>query len=402
MNLPEDERQYISKIYRHGLNHLVNDTIPDKLICVHSIHWCVERLLRLITQDYRGLDYRDGFETIFRKFANRHEGSLSPRLRRAVERFNEVRNGLEHRGIPPDITFLREVLTEIYEFIEWLMITKFDNTQLDVYRISAVEERQVFREFILWKDKQLPQDFYQTPQVGVTKDSIFICLIPASYSPGLINFSANQIQDSISSSQNGVTITGPNPRHFSEIEQYFREYRILGHSQVYSTPEFLRECDCGMESVLKLYPNGLIFIQFNYGVLNCQNIWGTNQGAANFIFNPRPLSRENSSNVFIHQEASQKYGTPITEIDKFSLEHLLQIVCFPFHPDCQIKMVQIPTVYFQALFVFPGMILGENNQRRYLPQNRGGNSSFSPRVYLGEEPDLSYRCSFAYDDIPRM
>ncbi len=62
-------------------------------------------------------------------------------------------------------------------------------------------------------------------------------------------------------------------------------------------------------------------------------------------------------------------------IKKGVLENVLQIICFPFHPDCRIKMVEVPTQYFQVKFILPGMILGSTQERRYLTPKRGGHHS---------------------------
>jgi len=137
MLITDKEKEYIGKIYRHGLNHLIDDTIPNKLICIHNIHWCVETLLRKATQDWQKIKYKDGFDEIFKKFYNRYEQSLSPSLKLAVENLNESRNGIQHRGIYPDINFLQGILPKIYKFIKWMMKHVF-KTDFDISSIPTI------------------------------------------------------------------------------------------------------------------------------------------------------------------------------------------------------------------------------------------------------------------------
>ena len=97
----------------------------------------------------------------------------------------------------------------------------------------------------------------------------------------------------------------------------------------------------------------------------------------------------------------RSYGTPYEQVHKNNLEHLLGIVCFPFTPDCRIQVVKIPTGYFNAIFIFPGMKIGD--EPRYLDYDQIFNKvAFSKRVFLRSEPEIKYQCSFHYTEIPNV
>ncbi|MHA1278374.1 MAG: hypothetical protein ACTSRC_19065 [Candidatus Helarchaeota archaeon] len=411
MNISEDERNYISNIYRHGLNHLVEDTIPNKLICVHNIHWCLEILLRKATETYPNLNYKDGFEKIFNEFAKNHKDQIPEE--KSVLRFNTIRNDIEHRGIPPDINYLKEILPKIYKFIQWLMKTIF-KTEPNIYTIPAVDERSVFNDFFEWKDKVLAKNLIDKirDKDGLFKirkdislnDYLFICLIPSSDSEGLIDFSADNINDTITSKMRGGTkITFSNPEHHPNIEQYLRDYRILEQSQVYSIPKYVREYQEDLGDEIRIFPDGRIYICLNFAPL-----WSVKDFPDlvtrseekiqhRLVFNIEHLYADGG---IIHNrpEAQKKYGTPIKGFVRGNLEHLLKIICFPFHPDCKIPMVKIPTTYFTGLFVFPLMLGFSRHEARVLYQK----NPFGLREYLDNEENLVKKISFGYEEIPKI
>lgn len=403
MELPEDERIYLQKIYRHGLNHLVEDTIPNKLMCVHSVHWVLERLIRIVSADYNDSLYRDGFEKTFRKFANRHNEVLSPNLKLAVEKFNTMRNDIEHRGIPPDFTFLNEILRKIFEFIKWLMRYRFENADFDPYKIPVVEERQIFLKFEEWKEKRCPISDYANPKEWNTFDSLYMCIIPSSYSENLVNFSADSINDMVSNtSPTGVTMAAPNPQYHSEIEKYFRNYNVLHRSQVYCIPKFLKEYRESRKDELELHPTGSIFIRLNYATLFRQQGRLPEKYKKLFVFAPEKLFNiEKKTSLITHGKFFEKYGTEIEECKQDCLEDILKVILFPFLPECKISMVRLRTKYFTIKFIFPMMILGQN-ESRYLYWDDNKIFSNMNRKYLGEDADLIWTCTFSYEEITQI
>ena len=61
---------------------------------------------------------------------------------------------MEHRGIPPDITYLKSILPDVYQFVIWIMKSIF-KSELDIYKILAVELETVYQDFFKWKESKL-------------------------------------------------------------------------------------------------------------------------------------------------------------------------------------------------------------------------------------------------------
>lgn len=390
MSLLEKEIDYLGKIWRNGLNSL-EDEFPNKFICVHSIHWCVEYLIRKSTEESQMLNFKSGFSEILKALDKKHP--ISPKQKKAIEDLNIIRNDLEHKGIPPDLTFLRELIPEVYNFLKWLNKVKFNekNPEFDLYRIPIYEERSIYENFRTWKNNYRIDVVNTHPEQ--INDQIFICIIPSSASDNLVDFSSDTINATVTTKyQSGAFVSGANPKHHSDIESYYRRFRILGHSQVYTIPTFLREYNDTNE--LQLYPNGIIYISYIYNILFKRNISGEERP----IFDPDRLF-SSEGNCYITDKEKELYGIKINEYRNINLENLLQVVCFPFHPECKKKFVKQQTNSFTIQIILPKMLIGPNNERRYLDTNI---EDLSFRKYLGTETDLVFTSTFTYEDIPLM
>lgn len=393
MDISTEEKEYIGKIYRNGLNHFVEDTIPNKLICVHNIHWCLETLLRKATKDDATLNYRDGFEKIFRRFCSKYESQIPRGLKKEVERLNEIRNGIQHRRIFPDMPTLKGILPRIYQFTKWLMKTVFKSS-LDIYSIPESDLRLVLEDLYKWKETILGQNWGEylrnihelnTKKVKL-RDYLFACIIPATSSGNLIDF---------------LTTTPNSP--YSDIENYFRDLNVLDLAQVVANPKNLREYN-DLGEKFKLHTDGRMYGCIDYGELfQVKDIPLSQRGSDSeilkerYLFNLAPLSVE--SRRINCTKFQEKYGIPIEHYSPGNLEHLLKVACFAFHPECKIKLVKKPTEYFNAFFIFPYMIMGRRSGRRIL-YHRDTIRAF--REYQGDETDLEYVRSFKYDEISNV
>jgi len=255
----------------------------------------------------------------------------------------------------------------------------------------------IFKNFYKWKEKVSARNLMNNVRDEdlalrkkdeiIIDDFLYICLIPSTYSENLINFSADTLNEAISSqSKQGVTISTLNPNFYPKIEHYFRDYRILRHSQVFTVPTHLKETN-NIGEEIRIHPDGRIYLNLKYGQYSLKG---------KSTFNLDSILERRTHRVILKEKEQQKYGTPIKEIIPKNLEDLLKVVCFPFHPDCKIKMVNLPTRYFTGLFLFPFMI-GTRGERRILYQK---DTFFEmTREYLGDNIELEYKKSFSYEEI---
>jgi hypothetical protein len=271
MEISEEEINYISKIYQHGINHLVDDSIPNRLICIHNLHWCVEYLLRKATKDYR-IDYKAGFEKIFKAFTGKK--SVPKDLEKSIFKLNTVRNNMEHREIYTDIIVIRKIIPNVEKFIKWILKIVF-NTSIDLRSISSADIEEIFEDFSEWQDGKLASNWLNTSiERSEIYDYLFICLIPATYSPNLVDLAFDGVNEmKTSKSELGVFFSVPNPDHKSKIEQYFRTFRHLfdGGAQVYTISTHLRYYNDYYGNEMKIYPDGRIYICYEYRHLDKKN-----------------------------------------------------------------------------------------------------------------------------------
>lgn len=385
--LSEEEKNYIQIIYKHGLGHSVDGSIPNRILCVHNLHWCIETLLRKATKDWN-LDYRDGFEKIFKKFINKIPPPKG--LDKSILKLNEIRNGIEHRENYPDISVVRKLIPDIEKFINWIIKTTF-NTSIDLYSIPLVDEEDIFDDFNKWKDKKLASNFKLTNEnLDKFYDYIFICLIPSTYSPNLADMSFDGINQMLSSETKlKVFMSVPNPEHKSKIETYFESFSYLFGSpaQVYTVSTHFRYYNDTQGNEMKVFPDGRIYICYKHRIFDLNKL----------NYNIENIYSETGS-YYIIEEPSKSYGLSLKGYYPKNLEHILKIITFVYHPDCKIKIINIPTNYFRAYFILP--LIRFKGKDRILHRSGGIEHIFdSEREYGGDDEDIVFKESFKYDEI---
>jgi len=388
MTLTNEEKSYISKIFNHGASHLTDDSIPNRLICIHNLHWCVENLLRKATQNWTNIDYRDGFELIFQKFCNKRGISVPINFKTAVAKLNTIRNDMEHRGLYHDIREISNLIPEISKFISWIIRTRF-STSIDLFSVSSGDEANIISDFNEWKRTKIEQFNNRS-----NKNVMFILIIPSTYSSNLIDMHLDGINEMLSSRlESGIMIAGSNPDHESAIEKYFRCFRHLLSSpaQVFSIPTHMQYYNEYTGNELRIFPDGRIYIGFKFEIAS-ENIHS---------FNIDTLFSGGGTRFIINQEYIATYNLPMTEYSTLKLEDILKIALFSFHPECSASGVKIPTKYHRLFIILHRMRI--NGQPRYL--DRGHDDIHwieSNRVYCGDDDNLIYKKTLNYDNISEI
>jgi hypothetical protein len=326
-----------------------------------------------------------------------------------------MRNAFEHRGIPPDLAYLREILPKLYRFVQWL--AKYvSKCELGIYTLPAADERTIFADFRQWKSEVMGKtlvtairDEDGNPRERGTArlwDYLFVCLIPSTYSEELVDLSSDTINSTISTQgQTGIIMTVTNPAHYPPIEQYIRDYTVLGYSQVFSIPLYTQEYSDNPVSEMRIHSDGRVYIALPYALIDLvedhPSLAYSNEKTMQkrLIFNLNPLHARQS---VVHKvaRAQQKYGTPLDGFERGNLEDLLKIVCFPFHPACKIPIVRNPTTHFTGYFLLP--LMHGIDRRRRRPRILYQQTPYDVREYLGSEEDLTWMRSFGYDEIPEI
>ncbi len=381
MSLNQDEKDYISKIFNHGVAHLSDDAIPNRIICVHNIHWCIENLLRKASQEWTNIDYRAGFEDILNIFDSRHNIPID--LKNEMRRLNTIRNDMEHRSLFHDIRDILNLIPKAREFISWIAKIKF-NTIIDLYSVSAADESNIITDFNNWKRMKIEQF-----DINNFENLIFILIIPTTYSPNIIEMHIDGINEMVGSTlESGVRISGRNPEHESAIEKYFRSFRhIFSHpSQVFSIPTYMRYYnEIGDE--LRVFPDGRIYIAFKFGMtvrdelgFNIENLYSGRE-----VFN-------------INSQYITYYNLPFNEYRPNMLEYILKLVLYSFHPDNIHSGVKALTKFHRIFITLPFM--RRNGEPCKLDRHLDDDHWFeSPRIYCGEEEELTFKRSINFDEI---
>ncbi len=390
MILTEEDKDYISKIYRHGLNHLVNDTIPNRLICVHNIHWCLETLLRKATVDWQSpkIDIKDNFEKILHKFSRKR--NPSPKLQKAVSKLNTIRNNMQHKDIYVDILSIKKILPEVYDFVKWLVKTEF-KSEIDIFSIPPVDINIILKHFEKWREIWT-QTYYSSRKKEDKRlaDYFFGCIIPSCYSNDLVDLSFEGIEDMIhTQTKMGVTISFNNPEHESKIEKYFRQYNhIFGRGmQVITIPDYMQGKN-DIIDIIHIFPDGLIFFGYKFRYFSYED----------YSFNLDQLIKTEGTR-YIMENAQKKYHTPLREYIPKNLEHVLKLICFPFHPDCTEELVKLKTKYFTGCFILTDM----TRFRKYRKLERNEWPPFlENREYASENPEINFIKAFSYEEIPEI
>jgi len=195
---------------------------------------------------------------------------------------------------------------------------------------------------------------------GKIYDYIFGCIVPNTISEDLIDFKSNV------------------------IEEYNNNYSIIKDSQNYKTPEFASQNEESLGEEIRIYPGGKIYF--------CQMYWAFNKENPKFS-----LGRLESSSYerLIVKKYQEKYSAPFSHINWGSLNSLLEVICFLFHPQCKIKMVNSPTELFHLEIIVPNMIY--EGKRRVFSHSY---STFpTHKSYLGTNKDITYSKLFRFEEI---
>lgn len=388
MEISDEEKKYIARIYQHGISHLVDDTIPNRILCIHNLHWCVENILRKTTKDWN-IDYRAGFEEIFKKFISKQQ--VPKNLEKSILDLNTMRNDVEHREIYHDISVIKKIIPDIEKFIKWIMNVIFKNS-IDLLSISSADEEKIFNDFFKWKEEKLASNLNLTfEREKKIYDYIFICLIPATCSPELVDLSFDEENEMLSEKTKfGPTMVGLNPEHKSKIEKYFRVYQSLfGNAQVFTVPTHLEYYHEFYGNEIKVFPDGRVYICYRYWQLNPKKP----------TFNMEFLYDKSES--YIVEKESKIYGSPLIKYYPWNLESILKVICFAFHPECKEKLVFNPTIYFRGFFILP--MMNFKGKDRILNRSNDFNHIFEVnREYGGPDKDIIFPKTFNYDDIPKL
>ena len=56
---------------------------------------------------------------------------------------------------------------------------------------------------------------------------------------------------------------------------------------------------------------------------------------------------------FIKEPIKKKYGLSLDAYYPRNLEYILKIITFAYHPECKVRMINIPAKYFRVFFILP-------------------------------------------------
>jgi hypothetical protein len=386
--ITDTEIDYIKKVFRHGLEHL-EDGMPDKLFCVHSIHWCVEYLLKKWAENKNDVSWSDGFDKVFTKFRKRHGSSIPPDTINPVSSLNTFRNGMEHRGDNVDYTQLKEELIPMTaKFIKWFINTIMSK-DVDLYSIPTTDIKKIKASFLVWKELFLPKESYigiephlhtsqfeSIPVDIIDGDKIFICIIPSTFSNGLVDLMKKSNEN--------------NPYADPDLEAYFKTHDIFRYSQSLTTPEafyqyYQRRGDDRPSEDALIFPDGRAYLRMRNGGLwfaqRDENIELANVFGSVCVFIPSILNTDNG----------------------YYIKEKLRVLLYPFTISCNdIDAVTRRTDDFTIIFVFTRMIWGQNHSHRLFHDGINGFNFMGHEYYMGFDPDLIVQENFKYDEIDLM
>jgi len=388
--ISDTELDYIKKIFRHGLEHL-EDSIPDKLFCVHSIHWCIEYLLKKWAENNHDVSWNDGFEKVFGKFRTRHGSSIPPDTINPVLSLNTARNEMEHHGGNVDYSQLKEeLIPKGAKFIEWFTSAIMNNV-IDLYSIPTTDIKKIRSSFMAWKENLLPVNSYTSiephlhpvpaygsiPIDAIDGDEVFICIIPSTFSNGLVDLLKNSNEQ--------------NPYADYDIEAHFKTHDIFRYSQSVTTPEAFYQYvqyprDNKPSEDALIFPDGRAYLHVKNG--------------------PKLWFAERNSNI----ELVNVFGSVCVFIpmifdpdSSFYLKEKLQAILHPFTPSCNVvDVVARRTDDFTAIFVLTRMLWGKDFGHRLYHEGINGFNFMGNEYYMGFDPDLIVQESFNYDEIDEM
>jgi hypothetical protein len=104
-------------IYEHGVHHSKNKSTMHRLFAIHNCHYVVEQIIRERAKDmhFKGALQEIGFKAVIKKV---HDKQNLQDFNHLLE-LNEIRNGVEHRNIFPDVDTVRFYVKVTGEFLKW-------------------------------------------------------------------------------------------------------------------------------------------------------------------------------------------------------------------------------------------------------------------------------------------
>ena len=267
-------------------------------------------------------------------------------------------------------------------------------------KLLPSQKNGIYSRFMSWMREKYPEEYLTNPQEGITPDSVFICLIPDTYSTNLIDLRPQE-EEKIKKSTSGhgtfsVSISAVNPDYDAKIVQYFNDYAPLEGgfyssrgSETKATPKRLRIYEVVTKSELLLYPSGEMFVQLNYSTLSKLTKFPRHKEDT-YAFYPDHLYEDERSYLNTTQY-SQKYGSPIVKVVRENLKSILEVICFPFTSE---KLVRHPTRVFNSRIIFPGMILEGKPRKLYEDE-----PFYELSPYADDEPNIVFETQFSYEDI---
>lgn len=223
--------------------------------------------------------------------------------------------------------------------------------------------KDVFPEFQKWSQVKLKQIFSlevnKNNPDGRIYDYLLGCIVPDTFSKDLIDLESNLIKD------------------------YLDGYSIIKRSQTFKTPDYARQYEEILGEDVLIFPNGTVYF--------CQ-IYGSFQKEQPY-FSLGTLESAGYERLDV-KKFKEKYSAPFSYIKWGSLDSLLEVICFLFHPKCKIKMVNSPTDLFHLEIIAPNMIF--EGKRRFIPLFGGFPSN---RKYLGTKKDIFFSKLFRFNEI---
>ena len=241
--------------------------------------------------------------------------------------------------------------------------TPFVNQQK---KLNQEKLKEISNKFQDWANNKLKSNLdlwvNKHSQDGLVYDYIFGCIIPLPYTDNMINFGTDLIKN------------------------YIDEYSIIKDSQTYKTYELARQFREDIGEDILIYPDGIMYFCINYSFFKPEEPRFSLGYLENGTYQRLDVQR--------YQE---KYNAPFSFIKWGTLESLIEVLCFIFHPECNVRIVSVPTESFSLELILPNMIIN-GRQRKLL--NPSGLPSY--KKYLGTKKDINIYRSYVYSEIPEI
>lgn len=223
-----------------------------------------------------------------------------------------------------------------------------------------------YSEFREWAHEKLNQNFSlevnKNNKFGRIYDYLLGCIVPHTVSDDLIDFSSDIIKN------------------------YIDDYSLFKYSQTFKTPDYVCQYEKIFGEEILILPNGTVKFCQVYSTFNKEQP----------DFDLGTLEKDDFG-VLDVKRVKEKYSAPFSYIKWSTLQSLLEVICFLYHPECKVQIVKSPTVLFHSEIIIPNMIY--EGKKRFLPSFGGSRSN---KIYLGREKDITFRKPFQYDEITEI